>query len=166
MSVTTTQYDEELICNFAQQFGAGYKYTSGLSAISPNIDRTVKPRDLDLTKGAIIGPAVINALYFDPDTEEPAHDVPEQLTETPERLSYHGHSGTPAATFTSPQGGGSTITSEYVDKAANLFGIADLRENLELVRIHPTDNYPVRIAHPDPDRDEFMLIAPRIRSDE
>ena len=80
-------------------------------------------------------------------------------------MTSHGHCGTPAITFSSPEEGSATFTKEYVDEAADMFGI-DLSKNLWLIGMHPTQNYPIRFDDPDPDSDMFLIIAPRIRSDE
>jgi hypothetical protein len=151
---------------FATNYGVGCDYTSDGRSILTCNDWDGDVSDLDMEQGALIGPGVVVGFYFDWDHyDPPSADFVDALTAAPESIYHHGHNGTPATTFEAPEGGKSCVTKKYVDKAEAMFGV-DFTKNPWLVSLHPTENFPVKIDDPDPDSDVFLLIAPRVMTDD
>jgi hypothetical protein len=166
MSTQSNQNPATRAEQFAASYGVGSEYTSDGRSIRSGSEWNGDVSDLDMNQGALIGPAIVVGFYFDWDHyEPPSADFVDALTSRPESIHHHGHNGTPATTFTTPEGGKSCVTKEYIDKAEAMFGI-DLEKNPWFVSLHPTENFPVKIEDPDPESDVFLLIAPRIMADD
>ena len=161
----STQKDRfhEQVEQFADIFGVRHGCMHNGQSHLPVNDFEADFSVIDFSQGAVVNPANTVGLYWDYDKFAQNEGLPDQLSETPVRHRIHNHCGAPAVSFVASQATGetTTVTKEYVDQSAELFERAVLGAGD--IRIHPTDNYPIKVN--DRLSDRFLLIAPRRRDD-